>query len=143
MSKNLSWKGSQWRQRKIEQIKAGIDEITLRIEGAAKGRLSPGRGKRTGTLQRDIQAVPARVEGHRVIGSVATGAASRKYARIVHVGRKAIVAKPGKLLVFQGKDGKPVRVRRVGAAKAIPFMTEGIDEVRPKALDILAKHMKD
>jgi hypothetical protein len=45
--------------------------------------------------------------------------------------------------VFIGKGGTLVRTKKVAGARAIPFFTEGLDEVRPKALDILAKYTKD
>ena len=49
-------------QARIAQAAAaGLSEAGLVIEGGVKAELYPGHGKRTGYLQRAIQAEPARV----------------------------------------------------------------------------------
>ncbi len=68
----------------VPKLITAMNEITLRVEGAAKAELYPGHGVRYGTLRRGIMAVPARRQGMRIIGGVGTGAGSVKYAAIIH-----------------------------------------------------------
>ena len=135
-----------WNQAKVasilQAVSSGVQEVTQRLEAAAKANLSPGRGKRTGTLQRDIQARPPIIVGYRVIGRVATGAASRKYALVVHRGRGAIVAKPGKMLRIVLANGDVLYRKRVGPAKAIPYMTDAFATIKPGMRGVLARYIK-
>lgn len=119
-----------------------VAEIDNRIVAAAQGRLRPGRGVRTGTLRRDIQAQPPRVEPGRVVGVVGTGTASKGYAIIIHKGRGPVTAKNKRFLRIVLADGNVLYRKRVGPAKAIPFMAEGMQQVRPKISDIVRKHLK-
>ncbi len=90
MSSKLHWRGPEVEAAVTANIVAGLDGINLRIETAAKAELYPGHGKRTGTLQRAIQATPARVVGNRVVGSV--GVKGVRYALRIHARYGYIVA---------------------------------------------------
>lgn len=61
---------------------AAVDEIDNRIVAEAMKELYPGHGKITGTLQRAIQATPARLDGNVVRGTV--GVAKLRYALRIH-----------------------------------------------------------
>ena len=129
-------------QAVAQRVMSAVSEITLRIEAAAKAQLAPGRGKRTGALQRDIQARPPEIRGLRVVGRVGTGAATRAYALLVHRGRGPIVAKRGRMLRIVLADGTVIYRRRVGPAKAIPYMVDGYDQVKPSIRGIIEAALK-
>ena len=78
----LIWKGDEVQRRIAERAAAAMAEFDGRVETEAKRELYPGHGKRTGTLQRAIQAGPVRTEGSRVVGSV--GVKGVRYALRVH-----------------------------------------------------------
>ncbi len=82
MAGHVDWRGDAVQKEIASRAASAMDEITLRIEAAAKRELYPGHGKRSGNLQRAIQAGPSRVEGDRVIGSV--GVKGVKYALRIH-----------------------------------------------------------
>ncbi len=83
------WKGDEVLKQITAGAIAGVEEVCMRIEAEAKRELYPGHGKRTGTLQRAIQAGPARVEGSRVIGSV--GVKGVRYALRIHARYEYII----------------------------------------------------
>lgn len=78
----VKWRGDALKREIAEDCVRGLDEIDLRIEEAAKAELYPGHGKLTGTLQRDIQAQPARWQGTKVVGRV--GTRKLRYAMRIH-----------------------------------------------------------
>lgn len=78
----LKWRGDALKREIAEDCIRGLDEINLRIEQGAKVELYPGHGKRSGTLQRDIHADPARLVGNKVIGAV--GTRKLPYAMVIH-----------------------------------------------------------
>ncbi len=82
MSAKLDWKGNEVYDAIKAKVVAGVDKADLVIESASKAELYPGHGKRTGTLQRAIQALPIKDEGSRVIGGV--GVRGVKYALRIH-----------------------------------------------------------
>jgi hypothetical protein len=83
------WKGDEVLKQITAGAISGVEEICGRIETEAKRELYPGHGKRSGTLQRAIQAGPARSEGSRVIGSV--GVKGVRYALRIHAKYEYIV----------------------------------------------------
>lgn len=67
----LTWQSAAARTRAQQQAINALNEIDGRIETGGKRELYPGHGKRTGVMQRAIQAEPARVEGPKVRGRIA------------------------------------------------------------------------
>lgn len=67
----LTWNGPQVLARAQQAAINALNEIDGRIETRAKRELYPGHGKRTGVMQRAIQAAPARVDGSKVRGRIA------------------------------------------------------------------------
>lgn len=55
-----------------------------------------------------------------------------KYARIHHEGRRAIQARPGKVLRFRAKNGTIVYTRRVKGVKGNPFLADAVRVVTGK-----------
>ncbi len=121
-----------------------VEEIDNRIVAAAQSRLKPGRGVRTGMMRRSIIAQPPKVIPGRVIGVVGTAkqSPSNNYVLIIHKGRGPVMAKTKRFLRIVLADGNVIYRKRVGPVKAIPFMTEGMQQVRPKFSDIVRKHLK-
>jgi hypothetical protein len=78
----LIWKGSEVAEAIRAKAAAAMTEFTGRVETAAKGELYPGHGKRTGTLQRAIQAGSVQSDKSRVKGSV--GVKGVRYALKIH-----------------------------------------------------------
>lgn len=79
----LTWLGDQIREKIATAAIEAVDEINGRIATAAMAELVPGHGKRTGTLQRDIQTTPARREDMRVIGAVGNSQVTKAYALVI------------------------------------------------------------
>lgn len=127
---NLQWNPTPTKQKILSGAKRGVLKATQRIEAAAKAQLKPGHGKRTGTLQRDIQAREPVVDGNRIIGIVGTGAASRKYALFVHQGGGMLIAKKGDVFKILMPNGEVIYRTRRKQRKAIPFMTDGYQQVK-------------
>ena len=97
-----------------------MQRIVLTVEAIAK-REAPVR---TGALRRSINS---RVERG---GDVAIVGTNLKYARAVHEGRGAVVAK-GKALRIPLKSGVIYR-KQVGPARANPFLTRAFAQARPQ-----------
>ena len=72
-----------------------------------------------GLLRDSIQATPAVQAADGVSVTIGVGAA---YAAYVEYGRGPIEARPGGVLRFVTRDGTVVFTKRVGPAKAQPFM---------------------
>lgn len=72
MSFKLTWQGPQVVNAIATRAMRGLDQIDLRIEARAKAELYPGHGKRTGVLQRSVQAMPVQRRGLKLVGSVGT-----------------------------------------------------------------------
>jgi len=78
----LTWNGPAILAKARAGAVAGLSEVDLRIEAAAKGELYPGHGKRTGTLQRGIVGEPAEAVSPTLVrGRVAVKGV--RYARVI------------------------------------------------------------
>jgi hypothetical protein len=66
-----------------------------------------------------------------IVSSRAVSAAGFPYPIVLEEGRGPITAKPGKVLVFPGKDGKTVFTKRVGPYAGTKFMSRALDTARP------------
>lgn len=110
MASTLTWRGAALKRQVGQAAVAAVDEIDLRIEGAAKQELYPGHGKLTGTLQRDIHSDPARVDGRRVRGAVGTRripyamALHRRY-KYLTIGLRKVQPQTGAILARHLKGG--------------------------------------
>lgn len=82
MSARLNWRGDELLARIADAAVAALDEIDGRIVTEAQKELYPGHGKRSGRLQRGIQADPAALRGDRVRG--VAGVRGVPYARRIH-----------------------------------------------------------
>lgn len=82
MSSRLDWRGDEVERQIAQRAANALDEINMRIEGAAKAELYPGHGVLTGTLRRSIHHQRARIEGDRIVGAV--GTAPLHYAMVIH-----------------------------------------------------------
>ncbi len=105
-----------------------MTRCVLTVEGNAKQQLRPGRGKKTGTLQRDIRGI---VEEAGERGRVGTNIS---YALDVHEGTGlygpkkrpiAIKARNKKALFWKGAE-HPVRSVKSPGMRGIPFLREGM-----------------
>lgn len=105
-----------------DEMRTGIDRLTLQGERAAKQRAAV----RTGHLRRSITHEPARFAGGTVTGRFGT---ATPYARYVEFGRGPVVAASGKVLRFE-IGGQVFYRKRVGPARAQPFMRPAADQVR-------------
>lgn len=127
---NVTWTPNPTKAKILNGAKRGLLKATQRIEAAAKAQLKPGHGKRTGTLQRDIQAREPEERNGRLVGIVGTGAASRKYALFVHQGGGMLIAKKGEVFKILMPNGDIIYRKRRKQRKAIPFMTDGYQQVK-------------
>lgn len=91
--------------------------------------------RKTGTLETNIgppivtmSATRARAE----VAATAVSAAGFPYPIPLEEGRGPIVAKPGKLLAFQGDDGTMVFTKRVKGFTGIKFMQRALDDSKPE-----------
>jgi hypothetical protein len=89
VSFRLTWRGPLVVETIAARAVRGLDRIDLRIEARAKAELYPGHGKRTGVLQRSIQAMPVQRRGMRLVGSVGTRGV--RYALRIHARYRYIV----------------------------------------------------
>jgi HK97 gp10 family phage protein len=112
-----------------QQIIDGLRPALNAVEAAAKRRAP----KRKGTLARSIRS--RLVEGGPV-GIYGVVEATADYASYVHDGtglhgpaKRMIVMPPGKIMVFQGDDGRTVFTRKSRGQRPQPFLTQALDEV--------------
>ncbi len=89
MSSQLNWRGAEVLKSIASQMIDAVNEIDGRIEAESKKELYPGHGKRSGVLQRGIQAIPAYLEGTKVRGGV--GVKGVRYALRIHARYQYIV----------------------------------------------------
>ena len=72
MTMRILWRGAAVAAKVAAKAQAALDRYDLKIEAGAKGHLWIGHGKLYGVLQRSIGIIPARREGLRIVGGVAT-----------------------------------------------------------------------
>jgi len=88
---------------------------------------------RTGDLQRSLQK-EIRQSGRDITGTVKSLGSIAPYNRHVHEGRGPVVAKPGKVLRLVLCNGTVLYRKRVGPARANPFMDKGLAKATPRIL---------
>lgn len=66
-----------------------------------------------------------------IVSSRATSASGFPYPIVLETGRGPIEAKPGRVLVFPGKDGKTVFTKRVKAYAGNQFMSRALETAKP------------
>jgi hypothetical protein len=66
-----------------------------------------------------------------IVSSRAVSAAGFPYPIVLEEGHRGIQAKPGKFLVFPGRDGKPVFTKRVKPYTGTKFMQRAMDTAAP------------
>lgn len=106
-----------------DELLRSTDRITLQGEAWAKAEAPV----KTGQLRRSIAHKPATSAGGSVTGSFGT---ATPYARPVEFGRRGFSARPGGVLAFT-VGGKKVFTKRVGPARARPFMRPAVAKLRP------------
>lgn len=79
----LLWKGDKIPPAMAQAAIAAVNEVTLRMEAKAKTQLFKGHGLLSGNLKRDVQTIPARREGMRVIGGFGTSQLTSAYALVI------------------------------------------------------------
>ena len=105
-----------------------VDRITIQGEGFAKQILTSNGSVVTGHLRRSVAHRPATFGGGVARGAWGT---ATPYGPHVEHGRGPIVAR-GKALRFVPKGGgQAIYRKRVGPARARPFMRPSADRVRP------------
>ncbi|MCA0354716.1 MAG: hypothetical protein LCH85_22205 [Chloroflexi bacterium] len=125
-----------WNQHKKTQVLAAItraiDAIDQQIVAKAMTSLVPGRGVKTGTLRRSINAKAPRTIRKRIVGVVGTDKSSKQYALRIHNGWKP---RPSR-----AKKRNPGMTK---GFKGIPFLSDAMREVSPNVMPTLQKHLKD
>lgn len=113
---------------KSEMLSA-TDRLTLAGERFAKQNLTSNGSVVTGNLRRGVTATAAFWAGGQVTGKYGTAV---PYAKYVEKGRGPIVAGPGRVLRFKPKGSSGYIYRkRVGPAKAKPFIGPSVRQLRP------------
>jgi hypothetical protein len=88
---------------------------------------------KTGQMRRTTTAEPAKFAGGVVTGKYGTNAKTKTgfpYPMAVEFGRRGFSARPGKYLRFE-IGGRVIYTKRVGPAKARPFMRPSLERLRP------------
>jgi hypothetical protein len=110
-------------------------EILLGMEGGVTDLYGDVRDLtpkcRTSDLQRSLQKQITQ-SARTTVGTVKSLGSVAPYNDIVHGGRGPVVAKPGKMLRLVLCNGQVLFRKRVGPAKANPFMDKGLDRAAPK-----------
>jgi hypothetical protein len=134
----LTWKGDAVEAAVTQRLSDALAEIGLRIEGEAKQELVKGHGVLTGTLRRSIHATaptynfpadnvkPAADTPER--GNKKPEPELKGSVLWIAVGSGLVYAMP----VHQGH----------GSFGGYHFLTNALDKVKPKAMDIIRKHLK-
>lgn len=111
-------------QRKDGPVGRELERRRPQIESRARAEAP----KRTGELARSVWSEVAEGPLRLVLG------ASADHAIFVHEGtglwgprRAPIVAKPGKVFVFQGRDGKTVFTRRIRGQRPNRFLLRAVE----------------
>lgn len=122
----LNWRGAQIRAQIVEALTDGLTEVGLRVESAAKRRLSPGHGVLTGTLRRSIHAAGPdyNFAGDNVAPSA--GSPERGGSGQAEVTGNKVVVEVGTGMVYGG-----IIEGYYG------YMQGGFDEVQPHIISIL------
>lgn len=137
MASTLNWKGDEVGRNVREGLKAGLTEFGLRCETAAKRRLQPGHGVRTGTLRRSLHiAEPGYSwQGDNVPPS--SGSPERG-------GKVAAAGEKGSKLSMELGSGLEYAMavhQGHGSFEGYHFLTEAVAEQSPKLLGILKRHV--
>lgn len=103
----LTWRGKEVLDKLAGRASEALTVYGLAAEGASKAYLVPGRGKRTGTLQRSVQAISPRREGLKVVGGHKT--AGVRYAQVIdrRYGYMAKGAEAGRPRLAAALRGRP------------------------------------
>lgn len=105
------------------ELVSATNRITLQGERWAKELAAV----KTGQMRRSIAATPAKFAGGTVTGKYGT---ATPYAKYVEFGRRGFSAPPGKYLRFE-IGGRVIFTKRVGPAKARPFIRPSLERLRP------------
>jgi len=137
MASRLVWRGNQV-QADVEQgLAAGLAEFGLRCEAAAKKRLQPGHGVKTGTLRRSIHtATPGYTwAGDDVLPSPSTPERG---------GQETSPAERGGKLTLELGSGMEYAMavhQGHGDFSGYHFLTEAVAEEAPRLPAILKRHV--
>lgn len=136
---SLNWKGAAVTEAVAQAAAEAVTEIGLRVEGAAKRKLSKGHGVVTGTLRRSIHtATPGYdwrgddtepSEGSPELGGDEAEAKDDGNRIAVQTGSGLEYA----LAVHQGHDG----------FEGYHFLTEALEEVKGEVVEVLRRHIRE
>lgn len=105
-----------------------------RASGEAVVRTARARARvKTGTMKNSINVESVKASGSGVVVRIVASAQSAKgfpYPRSIEYGRAGFSATRAKVLVFP-VNGKMVYTKRVGPARAQPFMGPGLTDAAP------------
>ena len=108
----------------------GMEGSVTELYGAVRDLTPRGQtGKLQASLQREITQ-----SGKSITGTVKSLGSIAPHNRWVHDGRGPVVAKRAKALRITLPGGAVIFRKRVGPAKANPFMQKGLDRARPGLL---------
>ena len=132
----LNWEGDKVERVALDHVSDAMVEFGLRCETAAKKRLQPGHGVKTGTLRRSIHLAtpgynwpadnvePSPTTPER--GGNEADPAEKKCKLVLELGSGMEYA----MAVHQGH----------GSFEGYHFLTEAVDEQKPKLPSILERH---
>ena len=111
-----------------DQVEQSLRDTADRVTEVAR-MLAPAR---SGNLRRSIR----RTFGRRGRTAVAFVEATARYAYFVHEGTgiygprgRPIVAAPGRVFAFPGRDGRMVYTRRILGSRPQPFLVDAVNQV--------------
>lgn len=135
----LKWFGDDIQRKTLEGASEGLTEFGLRCETAAKKRLQPGHGVKTGTLRRSIHIAEPGYSWQGDNVTPAPGAPERG-------GQEAQpVQKSGKLTleIGSGMEYAMAVHQGHGSFSGYHYLTEAIAEQKPKLEGIIARRVKE
>ena len=131
MAGKLNWKGKEVLERVKQGLIAGMTEVGGEVVAAGQKQLYKGHGVITGTLRRSNHTASP---GYNWDGDNSSGGGSDGVA----------VYEDGKVSIQVGSGMEYAMAVHQGhhSFEGYHWLTNAVDEVRPKAPDIIAKHIK-
>jgi hypothetical protein len=125
-------------ERAAELVPEVLSDVAKDIGDAIEGRAvvtAQAKHHKTGTMASTIKARIVSVSAQAAVVDVSVGAVSAKgfpYPIVVDKGRGPIEMPKGRFMRFEGRDGKPVFLRRLPALAGSGFFTNAVTETEPE-----------